>query len=330
MRNRIAWLFSLGLLFSVINPFTVEKGLDGFQLVSKQNILQQSSISTCLNRTDIPDEDLNWVYAPSTASELHTEIDYFFLAGQLIKIGAVDAASCPAAGMGAQEGYANACGMAAARPLVIQFQNSYDDVILQAWRDVGVPPILLKQLIKYESQFFPAQFGDVHFGLGHMTFWGARNALLWNRNLFQEICTIYGNNCDPLYFDILNTTLLNLMDATCPTCAMKIDLPKAQRSVHYLAETLLAYCNQTSQIVYNATKMQSGYTIGYATIWKLTLMNYNAGPMCVLNAVQSAYAETQGPISWGNIEAQVSDSLCERGVVYANEVTGNFYNFSNK
>ena len=325
MAKLITKSFSVFILFLIFNPISIYRGGEGVQVVPKQDIIEADSITTCLNRVDIPEADLHWVYAPTSASELHTEVDYFFLAGQLIKSGAVNAANCPAGGMGAKEGYANACGMAAARPLVIQLQNTFDGSILQAWRDVGVPPILLKQMIKYESQFFPAQWGLVHYGLGHMTYWGARTALLWNRSLYNEVCTYGGNNCDPLYIDGLTKTLIGLMNASCPTCSMLIDIPKAQTSVHYLAETLLAYCNQTSQIVYNATKMHSSYTVGYATIWKLTMMNYNVGPQCVFDAVSNTYTETKGSMKWANIENNVTDEFCSRGVLYANQITENFY-----
>ncbi len=37
--------------------------------------------------------------------------------------------------------------------------------IVQAWEDVGVPPVLLKQLIANESQFWPSQYSLVHTDL---------------------------------------------------------------------------------------------------------------------------------------------------------------------
>jgi hypothetical protein len=328
MIKRFTRSISVLFLLLIIQPVSIIHTGGKIEIASKKAVVQTDTISTCLNRVNIPEQDLHWVYAPLNASELHTEEDYFFLAGQLIKSGAVNAGDCPAAGMGAREGFANACGMAAARPLVIQIQNAYDEAILQAWRDVGVPPILLKQMIRYESQFFPGQWGLVHFGLGHMTYLGARTALEWNRSLFNEICTYSGNNCDPFYIDLLSNTLINLMNASCPSCSMGIDLPKAQNSVHYLAETLLGYCNQTSQIVYNATKLHSSYTVGYSTIWKLTLMNYNVGPICVLNAVKNTYDWTQGPMKWSDIVRSVDSQECSRGVIYADQITENYYNYN--
>jgi hypothetical protein len=288
--------------------------------------------SVCLNRVNIREEDLHWVYAPESASELRTEVDYFFLAGQLIINHVVDASSCPAGGLGAVYGYANACGMSAARSIVIEIQNAYDEAILAAWRDVGVPPVLLKQLFRYESQFWPVQFDPNHFGNGHMTYVGAYTALQWNFLLNREICTLaYGadKKCD-VVDDVMVGTLLGLMNASCPTCPYKIDIEKGQKSVYYIAESLLGYCNQTTQLVSNATFRTPSSVVDYATIWKLTLFNYNVGPTCVYNAVMKAYEAKQGAIRWNDIVPYVSDAYCQRGVYYANRITEKFYNFTPK
>ena len=101
---------------------------------------------------------MDWLFVPQSASELHTELKYPFLAGQIIINGSIDASSCPAGGLRA-DNYANACGMALTQPLVTQLQNMYDEAILQAWEDTGVPPVMLKQLIRYESEFWPGRWG---------------------------------------------------------------------------------------------------------------------------------------------------------------------------
>ena len=295
-----------------IEPLTVEVQLD--------------DVSTCLNRINIPSNELHWVYIPAEASELGTSISYAFLAGQLIQYGAVDASYCPAGGIGSG-GYANACGQVAARPALLM-QNSYDEEIMAAWRNVGVPPVMLKQLMRYEGQFWPGTFGSSHFGLGHLTYLGARSALQWNIALFHEICNaVYGGTCTTsLINDTMVYTLLNLMNAECATCPNKIDPPKAKNSVLFLAEVLLAYCTQTSHIVYNVTEKHSSETVDYVTIWKLTLMNYNAGPLCVYNAIAAAYPG-QGRLEWYRIASRATGAQCRRGVNYANKITERFYNF---
>ena len=295
-----------------IEPLTAEPQLD--------------DISTCLNRVNIPSNELHWTNIPSEASELETSISYAFLAGMLIQSGTVDASYCPAGGVGAG-GYANACGQIAARPVLL-LQNSYDEDIMEAWRSVGIPPVLLKQLMRYESQFWPGGYGTSHFGLGHLTYLGARAALQWNISLFHEICNaVYGGACTTsLIDDTMVNTLLNLMDAECAYCLNKIDLPKAKHSVHLLAEVLLGYCSQTSHIVYNVTDKHSSETVDYVTIWKLTLMNYNAGPLCVYDALDAAYTG-QGRLEWDRIASRATSATCRRGVSYANKITEKFYSF---
>ncbi len=144
-------------------------------------------MSACLNRINIPTEDLHWVYVPESADQLYTEENYFFLAGQLIINKIVDASTCPSGGL-AQNNYANACGMATAKPQVIFIQNMLNEPILQAWKDTGVPPVLLKQLIRTESQFWPSQYNIIHFGFGHITNIGMLNVLDWNRSLYTKFC----------------------------------------------------------------------------------------------------------------------------------------------
>jgi len=107
-------------------------------------------------------------------------------------------------------------------------------------------------------------------------------------------------------------------------------MAKAEKSISYLAEGLYAHCEQTAQIVFNASKISSSAVVDYSTIWKLTLMNYNVGPTCVFNSVSAAYKYTQSKVSWWDIGYFTSDSQCLRGVYYANQITAKFYDFPPK
>jgi hypothetical protein len=320
-------LCSLFFFFFVfISPFSIES-FGGKKVEPVKDINLIRGVSSCLNRINIPPEEMHWVYVPFSSSELHTEIPYLFLAGQLIASGAVSAPQCPAGGLGA-DGYANACGLSVAMPVVIQMQNIYDDAIMKAWTDVGVLPVMLKQLFRYESQFWPGPYGTIHFGLGHLTYMGAQTALLWNQSLFNEVCALAPGGCGQYVNDSAVFTLLNLVNATCPTCANKIDIPKAQQSVHYNAEAILGYCFQTAQIIYNATGTLSSVAVDYPTIWKLTLMSYNVGASCVSDAVFTAYDRLDKvPLTWKEITSYVDDDYCLRGVGYANTITEKFYSF---
>ncbi|HWQ84606.1 MAG TPA: hypothetical protein VN363_08575, partial [Anaerolineales bacterium] len=223
-------------------------------------------------------------------------------------------------------GYANACGLAAAAPLTLELQNAFDEAILQAWKDSSVPPVLLKQMIRYESQFWPGRWGEYHYGLGHMTYFGAHTTLYWRPALYQDICSLSGNCKGEIDYDEI-MYFLNLMDAYCPTCENKIDMAKAQKSVSYLAEALYAHCEQTTRIISNAAEIWPTAVVDYPTLWKLTLMNYNVGPNCVFTSLSDAYDFAQSQVSWWDISYFTGDTQCQRGIYYANQITEKFYDF---
>lgn len=290
---------------------------------AQPELVEAQTISTCLNRVNIPTGDLHWAYVPETADQLYTEEKYYFLAGQLIANGVIDASTCPSNGL-MSTGYANACGMSLAYPTVIVVQNLLNQPILDTFDDVGVPPVILKLLIGTESQFWPGQINSIHFGYGHLTNMGIRNAVQWNSDLYNQVCPS-GTDCATSY-SVADQILASLVD-TCPTCEYGIDTTKASRSVNILAESLLGFCYQTEQLVYNATGWYSGYAVDYATIWKLTLMDYNAGSQCVYNTLASTFEYTQGPMRWSDISAHVSGDLCIRGWSYANTITAKYFDF---
>jgi hypothetical protein len=280
------------------------------------------TMTACLYRMNIPPQDLHWVYLPDTADELYTEANFFFLAGQLIKNKVVDASTCPSGGL-ALNGYANACGLSVTKPAVIYIQNMLNEPILQAYKNTGVPPVMLKQLISIESQFWPSQYDIVHFGFGHITNIGILNALDWNRGLYTTFCSgLAGGTCatkEGVAYQILTSLI-----STCSTCEYGIDPEAAKRGVEILAQVLLGYCFQTEQIIYNATGWNPILAVDYATIWKLTLMNYNAGPQCVFNAVEDAFKTTKGPIKWPDIVAHTTGPQCLRGLYYAQNITAKY------
>ncbi len=287
-----------------------------------RNVSAQA-ISACLNRIHIPQEDLHWVYVPETADELYTDDPLYFLAGQLIINKVVDASYCPAGGL-TLNGYANACGMAASLDTVIIVQNLVNEPILQAFIDVGTPPVMLKQLIRYESQFWPGIQDEIHYGYGHITNIGIRNAMQWNPDLYAKVCPP-GVDCVTDWR--IADDILNSLVATCPTCPYGVNLNVAYRSVDILAETLLGYCFQTAQMVYNATGWHSSVAVDYPTIWKLTLMNYNAGTQCTYDTIVKTFEYTEGPMRWSDVSANVSGEACIRGLAYANQITTKAFNF---
>jgi len=297
----------------------------GFNLAARSPVASAQASPTCLNRVNIPLEEMHWIYVPESASQLYTDEKLYFLAGQLISNGVVNAGTCPSGGL-TLTGYANACGMDAAKDAMIAVQNMVNQPILDQWQTVGVPPVLLKMMIRTESQFWPGRYMMTHYGFGHITNIGMRNALEWNADLRAKVCDSTAAVDCALSVPVADQILSSLV-TTCVTCEYGIDPVTANRSIDLLAEVVMGYCFQTQQLVFNATGWYSGMVVDYPTIWKLTLLNYNAGSGCVFDAVASAFKATNGPVKWSDIKAHVSGEQCLRGVTYANQITSKYFNF---
>jgi hypothetical protein len=301
---------------------------------NRSGIVSAQAVHPCIHRINVPINELHWLYVPETADQLHTEEKLFYLAGQLISNKVVDASTCPTNGL-TTTGYANACGMAVALPKVIIVQNMLNEPILRAWKEIGVPPVLLKQLIRRESQFWPSihiplkNDGNLEYGFGHMTYMGMKNSLFWNRNLYAKLCSTSSNpNC--ISDEGIVNQFLSSLVAVCPTCESGINVVTASRSVDILADSLMAHCYQTSQLIYNATNWNPGLVVDYSTIWKLTLMDYTSGPGCVLDTLVATFDMTEGPMSWSEISANVPPGQCEYGSYYADQITAKYFDFPPK
>jgi hypothetical protein len=166
----------------------------------------------------------------------------------------------------------------------------------------------------------------LEFGFGHMTFMGMQNALFWNRDLYAKICSTSTNvNCQEE--DGIVNQFLTSMIATCDACKNGVDQNLVNYSVDILAESVLGHCYQTSQLVYNATDWYPSLVVDYATLWKLTLIDYTSGPNCVYDTVLATFKKTEGPMSWSEISSNIPKGNCEYGLNYANTITSRYFDF---
>lgn len=272
-----------------------------------------------------------WLRTPKSGRQLQSKIPYEYLAANLIRQGVSDASGCDNNGF-AEDGSVSGCGMDAAKADVLEWQNRFDKVILNVAREKDVPAQLLKNLFSRESQFWPGVFrngGDV--GLGQMTEGGADTALLWNPAFYAtfcplvldaDICAANGYAKLPAYQQqLLQGALISSVDARCADCPLGLDLTKADFSVGIFAHTLLANCEQAGKIVENITDEKPGNLLDYETMWKLTLVNYNAGSGCLGDAVTNAYDLSADPIlSWDRISANL-DTFCPGSTDYVADVS---------
>ena len=276
-----------------------------------------------------PTEGLpEWLTTPESPEGLTSSIPYVYLAGNLIFQGVVDVSSCADGGLTA-EGTASACGLEAAQPAVEQWQNQFDSLIYDIAIKTDVPAQLLKNLFSRESQFWPGIFrnGD-DVGLGQLTENGADTVLLWNRTFFDDFCPLVldKNVCANTAYSglsvsqqkLLRGALVASVDATCATCPLGLDLSRANFSVSVFGRTLLANCEQAGKIIQNVTGKSAGKTLDYETLWKLTLVNYNAGPGCLGEAVEQA--NQAGSLSW-DLVAQALDPACRGAIGYVEDIS---------
>ncbi|GAB4401003.1 MAG: hypothetical protein OHK0031_19370 [Anaerolineales bacterium] len=270
-----------------------------------------------------------WLTTPDSPDKLASNLPYAYLAGNLIAQGAVDVEACVDGGL-LPDGSVSDCGMQAARPVVAEWQNRFDTLIFAVAQETEVPAQLLKNLFSRESQFWPGVFrAGTDVGLGQLTEDGADTTLLWNPSFYKQFCPlILGDttcasagyaNLKASQQALLRGALIHSVDATCQNCPLGIDLTRADFSVSVFARTLLANCEQTGRILQNVTGKPAGQTASYADLWRFTLVNYNAGPGCLGDALQTAAPAAQNALTWENVSAAFSPA-CKSTIPYVEAI----------
>jgi len=223
---------------------------------------------------------------------------------------------------------ASVCGMEVAREAVRQWQNQFDEIILNVAKDTGVPANLLKNLFAIESQFWPGATLKTDIGLGQLTPHGADTTLMWNPPFFYQFCPLVMDSaeCSEGYLHLsteqqeyLRLALVDAVNATCEECPLGIDLERANFSIGVFAHTMLANCEQAGQLVENVTGGTPGDAATYEDLWKFTLVNYNAGPGCLGDALVVTEGE-ELELNWENLASRLAPA-CQGAVNYVNEIS---------
>ncbi len=267
-----------------------------------------------------------WLSTPVNVEDLATNLPYEILASNLIKHGVVDTSTCPDGGLLAN-GQASPCGLEASRNAVNDWQNRFDGVIFHAAQQTGIPAQILKSIFSRESQFWPdGSIGHPEAGLGQMTDGGADTTLLWNRTFYEQFCpsVLEGALCSRGYIHLtaaqqanLRYSLVESVKASCPECALGIDLARAENSVDIFANTLLANCDQAGMVTdLNNTR---NVPVGYEDLWRFTLVNYNAGPGCLGLAVNQSSALGE-PLDWAHVSTHLTP-VCQGALDYVTDVS---------
>lgn len=268
-----------------------------------------------------------WLSTPPESQMLNSDIPYTYLAAQLIRAQAVDVSLCPDGGL-LPDDTASACGMEVARDEVTAWQNQFDEIIWNVGRDTGVPARLLKNLFANESQFWPGAHLKSDIGLGQLTEKGADTTLMWNPPFFYQFCPLVMDSaeCSKGYLHLddeqqkyVRLALTDAVNANCEECPLGIDLERANFSIGVFAHTMLANCEQAGQLVKNVTGGAAGQAANYENLWKLTLVNYNAGPGCLGEALEITEGE-ELELTWENLAPHLAPA-CQGAVNYVNEIS---------
>jgi hypothetical protein len=267
-----------------------------------------------------------WLSSPEWPELLASDEPYTYLAGRLIAHGIVDANDCPAGGL-LSNGYASTCGLDKARSEVEIWQNRFDSKIVEAAEETNIPAQLIKNLFAQESQFWPGAFTEIEeYGLGQLTELGADTVLLWNPSFFSQFCPLIldAGVCQLGYAQlededqsILRGALITDVNAECADCPAGIDLSHADFSVNLFAQSLKANCEQVGQIISNTTDQIPGAVSSYEDLWRFTLVNYHAGPGCLLEAVEEI---SGSKLVWQNVSNEL-DSICPSVIDYVDTIS---------
>lgn len=264
-----------------------------------------------------------WLSSPAQPVLLASGKPYQYLAGRLISQGLVDASECPSSGL-MENGYADACGLSKARPIVDLWQNQFDEQILSVAQETGLPAQLLKNLFAVESQFWPGVFRVPNeFGFGQITDLGADTILLWNKPFYKSFCpTVLSEQvCKQGYLGLdesqrvlLRGALAAQANADCPKCPSGIDLGYADDTVMLFAQGLIANCGQVRQTITNATLSEPGQVSTYEDLWRFTLANYNGGAGCLAFAIYTTW-NLREPLDWEHVSTHFTPA-CQGAIAY--------------
>ena len=313
LRTRAASLVMIGLLFLMAGMLPGGAATVAFASV-------ESDAVSKVNHQEAP----GWLDQVEAPGDLYTEYAFPILAGRLINFGVVDASACPNSGL-AENGDATECGVEVARPAMLEWQNRLNPAIVAAGQQFGVPPVMMKNIFAWESQFWPqaVYVNTMEYGLGHITFSGAESLLRWDEEFYQQVCKVSysSENCQEAYIDQpeaiqngLQGMVIQLADANCESCRFNLDMQQAEASVSIFARALIV--NQ--RFVEKSVKALSGRdavdTLSRDDLWKFTLVSYNAGPGCFFNAYSSIYYLGLSQ-TWSNLKGFL-EPACRTAVPY--------------
>lgn len=300
-------------------------------IFSDQDILR-AGCSNIWNVEPKIHEGSTWLSTPQEKLEMETFIPYQYLAGQLISNGLSNPENCSNKGL-SFSGYANQCGLEKSISDVLEWQNQFDGQIFSVAQESGFPAELIKRMIAKESQFWPGYYAPSpnEYGFIRMTQDGADTVLRWNQELFIDQCNgiLLDKSCARGYSNlgnfeqtIVRNAFVQNISGYCLNCSHNVDLLKASESISLFPAILESNCSQVDQIIENVTEIEPGDLVDYDDLWRFTLVNYNAGPGCLYEAINIAWNSYGNEIDWENVSTSLVGD-CSSAIDYVESIASN-------
>lgn len=212
---------------------------------------------------------------PPGSGDLQTSKPYAILAGKLIWYGLVTPKCFGWSGVDPITHAATQCGLESAMPLLVNWQNQFDQAIYDAAIQAQVPPKLLKGLISVESQFWPLAVGTIgEAGMIQLTDAGADISLHYSPKLYASMCpsAIDSQECSNPY-DTLSSS---------EKAAVR-DYLRAALTFQGTPDQAISNAEDTMWINANILSAYYCYTgeVAGTPSWETTLAVYHAGGGCV-------------------------------------------------
>src|SRR5271157_280227 len=217
---------------------------------------------------------------PPRSEDLQTSTAYDLLAGKLIWYGIGGAMNCDGwSGVDPTTHAATQCGLESVMPVLISWQNQFDQAIYDTAAQAQVPPKLLKGLISVESQFWPLAVGTIgEAGMIQLTDPGADIALQYSPMLYHSMCpsAIGSQDCSNPYETLTSSEQSAIRDYLRAVLTFQ-ESPKwavsnAKDTMWINASVLSAYYCYTGELTGTPS-------------WETTLAVYHDGAACVSNGM---------------------------------------------
>ncbi len=290
-----------------------------------------SGCSECWQSFPAPGASVNWLADTSQTTDLNTDDPLIYLAGRLIASGIIKANDCPSNGL-LSNGWANACGIEKTRDLVSVWQNKFNEEIIQASEDTGIPAHLLKNMLTQESQFWPGAAFDINnneYGLGRQTELGSDTLLLIDNAFYEQFCPLVLEQavCSENGYINLSTEQQAMLRGAlalsarsdCVACPAGIDVSHIGFNINLVAQMLKASCEQTGYLVSGITGKSPGDAASYEDLWRFTLTSYHAGPGCLQNALNRTI-QGRLPLTWTNVSGNF-DPGCSSAINFVERIS---------